>query len=103
MSAWASRLAGPKSTEITAIPLLLKRLALTSTLVATDAAGCQREIAQAELDRGGDLLAVKDNQPSLHNEVRCLLRSGAGLRTIATVCHMALSSCSTRVRSGLAA
>jgi len=33
--------------------------------------GCQTRIAQAILDRGGDyLLAVKDNQPSLHDEIR---------------------------------
>jgi hypothetical protein len=32
--------------------------------------GCQTNIAQKVLDRGGDyLLAVKDNQPSLHDEV----------------------------------
>lgn len=81
VSAWASsqrlvlgqQACGAKSNEITAIPLLLERLALTGALVTTDAMGCQREIAQAVLDRGGDyLLAVKDNQPSLHDEVRRL-------------------------------
>ncbi len=33
--------------------------------------GTQTKIAQALLDRGGDyLLAVKENQPSLHDEIR---------------------------------
>ncbi len=60
-----------KSNEITAIPLLLERLALTGALVTIDAMGTQTRIAQAILDRGGDyLLALKDNQASLHDEVR---------------------------------
>ena len=79
VSAWASsqrlvlgqQACQAKSNEITAIPLLLERLALTGALVTIDAMGCQTKIAQAILDRGGDyLLAVKDNQASLHNEIR---------------------------------
>ncbi len=59
-----------KSNEITAIPLLLERLALTGALVTIDAMGCQTKIAEKIIERGGDyLLAVKDNQPSLHDEV----------------------------------
>lgn len=81
VSAWASsqrlvlgqQACGAKSNEITAIPLLLERLALAGALVTTDAMGCQAKIAQAVLDRGGDyLIAVKDNQPGLHDEVRRL-------------------------------
>ncbi len=81
VSAWASRqrlvlgqqACEAKSNEITAIPLLLERLALTGALVTIDAMGCQTRIAQAILDRGGDyLLAVKDNQSTLHDEVRRL-------------------------------
>ena len=59
-----------KSNEITAIPLLLERLAL-GALVTIDAMGTQTSIAQAVLDRGGDyLLALKGNQFSLHDEIR---------------------------------
>ncbi|MBN8927450.1 MAG: ISAs1 family transposase [Rhodospirillales bacterium] len=82
VSAWASsqrlvlgqQACEAKSNEITAIPLLLERLALTGALVTIDAMGTQTRIAQAILDRGGDyLLALKDNQASLHGEVqRCL-------------------------------
>jgi len=78
VSAWASsqrlvlgqQACEAKSNEITAIPLLLERLALAGALVTIDAMGTQTKIAQAILDRGGDyLLAVKDNQPSLHDEI----------------------------------
>lgn len=79
VSAWASsqrlvlgqQACEAKSSEITAIPLLLERLALSGALVTIDAMGCQTKIAQAIFDRGGDyLLAVKDNQASLHDEIR---------------------------------
>lgn len=78
VSAWASRqrlvlgqqACDAKSNEITAIPLLLERLALTGALVTIDAMGCQTKIAQAILDKGADyLLAVKDNWPTLSGEI----------------------------------
>jgi predicted transposase YbfD/YdcC len=56
-----------KSNEITAIPKLLDLIDVKSTLVTIDAAGTQVEIAQKIVDQGGDyLLAVKGNQPTLH-------------------------------------
>jgi hypothetical protein len=59
-----------QSNEITAIPLLLDRLALTGALVTLDAMGCQTKIAQKILDKGADyLLAIKENWPSLHGEI----------------------------------
>src|SRR4030095_9629816 len=64
-SAWPS----PEH-EITAIPLLLERLALTGALVTLDAMGCQTKIAQAIQAKGADyLIAVKDNWPNLHGEI----------------------------------
>ena len=58
------------SHEIAAIPELLKMLALEGALVTIDAAGCQKEIAERVRDEGGDyLLAVKGNQPTLHEAV----------------------------------
>lgn len=60
-----------KGNEITAIPLLLERLELTGALVTIDAIGCQRAIAQAIRARGADdLLALKDNWPTLAAEAR---------------------------------
>lgn len=88
VSAWASsqrlvlgqQACEAKSNEITAIPLLLERLALAGALVTIDAMGTQTKIAQAILDRGGDyLLAVKDNQPSLHDEIRRYLDDKAAM------------------------
>ncbi len=55
-----------KSNEIPAIPQLLQLLAVKGALVTIDAMGCQKEIAQAIVDRKGDyVLTVKDNQPTL--------------------------------------
>ena len=60
-----------KSNEITAIPELRDALYVKGLLVSLDAMGCQREITQKIREKGGDyLLAVKGNQPSLHDEVR---------------------------------
>lgn len=79
VSAWASRqrlvlgqqACAEKSNEITAIPLLLERLALRGCLVTIDAMGCQTKIARAILSKRADyLLAVKRNWASLHDEVK---------------------------------
>lgn len=59
-----------KSNEITAIPLLLELLDLKGATVTIDAMGCQKDIAQKIVDRGGDyLLALKDNHPKLSEAV----------------------------------
>jgi predicted transposase YbfD/YdcC len=59
-----------KSNEITAIPRLLELLDLKGALVTIDAMGCQKEIASKIVAGGGDyVLAVKDNQPHLHQDV----------------------------------
>lgn len=60
-----------KSNEIRAIPVLLESLSLDGCIVTTDAMGCQRNIAAVITDKGADyLLAVKDNQPTLHREIK---------------------------------
>jgi predicted transposase YbfD/YdcC len=78
VSAWASETGltlgqvavEAKSNEITAIPQLLALLDLQDKVVTIDAAGCQKNIAQAIVEQGGDyVLAVKDNQPTLHAEI----------------------------------
>lgn len=59
-----------KTNEITAIDDLLARLILTGWVVTTDALFTQAEIAQAIRDAGGDyLMAVKGNQPTLHDDL----------------------------------
>jgi predicted transposase YbfD/YdcC len=60
-----------KSNETTAIPALLERIDLPGAMVSIDAMGCNPAIAQSILDAGADyLLAVKDNQPTLHADIR---------------------------------
>lgn len=60
-----------KSNEITAIPELLALLDLKGAIVTTDAMGCQKEIAEKVVGQGGDyLLAVKDNQRLLHEDIQ---------------------------------
>jgi predicted transposase YbfD/YdcC len=60
-----------KSNEITAIPALLKLLALEGATVTIDAMGCQTAIAAQIVEQGADyILALKDNQPTLHERVR---------------------------------
>ena len=55
------------SHEIAAIPELLKVLDLRGALVTLDAAGCQTGSVKQIRAQGGDyLVAVKGNQPSLH-------------------------------------
>jgi predicted transposase YbfD/YdcC len=59
-----------KSNEITAIPEVLKLVALCGAIVTIDAMGCQTAIASAIVEGGGDsILAVKENQPTLHDGV----------------------------------
>jgi predicted transposase YbfD/YdcC len=70
-----------KSNEITAIPRLLELLDLHGALVTIDAMGCQKDIAAKIVAGGGDyILAVKDNQPHLLEDIQeslCLALDGA--------------------------
>lgn len=60
-----------KSNEITAIPALLRLLALEGSTVTIDALGCQTAIAAQIVGQGADyVLALKDNHPALHERVR---------------------------------
>jgi len=67
-----------KSNEITAMPQLLKLLDLQEKIVTTDALGCQKTIAETIITGGGDyILAVKDNQPTLHVEIQAAFATAA--------------------------
>ncbi len=60
-----------KSNEIAAIPALLRLLVLEGATVTIDAMGCQTAIASQIIDQGADyVLALKDNQPTMHEHVR---------------------------------
>jgi predicted transposase YbfD/YdcC len=89
VSAWLSdsglvlgqRQTEAKSNEITAIPELLALLDLRGATVTIDALGCQREIAETILAGGGHyLLAVKDNQPTLHQDLQATFAEAADAR-----------------------
>lgn len=62
-----------KSNEITAVPRLLDLLDVKGAVLSLDALHCQKETASAIRKAGADyLLAVKDNQKTLHEDVRHL-------------------------------
>lgn len=66
-----------KSNEITAIPTLLELLDLSGCIVAIDAMGCQKEIAAAIVEGGGEyVLALKGNHSVLHQEVITTFNEG---------------------------
>jgi predicted transposase YbfD/YdcC len=59
-----------KSNEITAIPVLLKLLALEGAIVTIDAMGCQTAIAAQIIERRADyVLALKKNHEKLYDRV----------------------------------
>ncbi len=84
VSAWASEngvtlaqvRTDEKSNEITAIPELLRLLDVSGALVSIDAAGCQKGIAAQVVAGGGDyLLAVKENQPRLFEDIGAMAQA----------------------------
>jgi len=81
VSAWASEArltlglvaVDDKSNEITAIPKLLELLDLEGALVSLDAMGCQKDIAaQVRQQKADYLLAVKENQGRLYQDIETL-------------------------------
>src|SRR5512139_1142333 len=62
-----------KENEIVAVPELLRQLNVAGAIVTLDALNCQVRTAQTIVDMRGDyLLALKENQPALHEEVALL-------------------------------
>lgn len=81
VSAWAAgneivlgqRKVDEKSNEITAIPELLKILAISGCIVTIDAMGTQTHIAQTIVDAQADyVLSVKENQGRLYEDISVL-------------------------------
>jgi predicted transposase YbfD/YdcC len=81
VNAWASenqialgqRKVDDKSNEITAIPELLALLEIAGCIITIDAIGCQTEIAHQIISQQADyVLAVKDNQPHLAEDIAYL-------------------------------
>ena len=64
-----------KSNEIKAIPRLLEILDLKGATVTIDAIGCQTAIARQIVEKKADyVLAVKDNQPKLLEDVQRVMK-----------------------------
>jgi predicted transposase YbfD/YdcC len=75
-----------KSNELSAIPVLLDRLAeggsLKGALVSIDAIATNAKIAQTIKDKGGEyLLAVKANQPNLRKETQAAFAAAGKVDT----------------------
>lgn len=79
VSAWCSdlgltlghELVDSKSNEIPAMLALLEKLSVKGRTVTIDAMGCQREIAEKIVEKGGNyLLCVKGNQPGLLEDIK---------------------------------
>ena len=93
VSAWASEhrlvlgqcAVASKSNEITAIPVLLKQLALAGCIVSIDAMGTQSAIAeQLTVQQADYILALKGNQPTLFEQAQtgfkdAFARQGEGI------------------------
>lgn len=86
VSAWAADIrlvlgqlkTADKSNEITAIPELIKTLALQGAIVTIDAMGCQKKIAQTIMEAQADyVIQVKDNQKRLHEDIALFFQEPA--------------------------
>ena len=98
VSAWATEVrltlgqvaVDEKSNEITAIPKLLEMLEIAGALVTIDAMGCQKEIAATIRGQQADyVLAVKENQPHLYEDIERLFREALEQETVEAkwTCH----------------
>ena len=58
------------SNEITAVPPLLRALAIKGCIVTLDALHCQKETTEVIIEQGADyVIALKRNQEKLYNQV----------------------------------
>ena len=65
-----------KSNEITAIPKLLELLDIKGATITIDAMGCQTDIGEKIVEKGGHfLLALKGNQGEFHQDVSLYLNA----------------------------
>lgn len=87
VSAWATKnrmmlaqvKTAEKSNEITAIPQVLKMIDVKEATVTIDAMGCQTAIAKQIIAQGAHyVLSLKENQPTLYQEVRSIFALAEG-------------------------
>jgi len=71
-----------KSNEITAIPKLLELITVKGCTVTIDAMGCQQEIARKIIEQEANyILAVKENQKQLYQDIEDEFRFGNDIKT----------------------
>jgi predicted transposase YbfD/YdcC len=79
VSAWAARARlvlgqvkiEDKTNEIPTVPALLRLLDIQGCIITTDAMSCQKATAAQIVEQGADyVLAVKDNQPTLYQDIK---------------------------------
>lgn len=71
-----------KSNEITAIPKLLELITVKGCTVTIDAMGCQQEIARKVIEQEANyILAVKENQKQLYQDIEDEFRFGKDIQT----------------------
>ena len=71
-----------KSNEITAIPKLLELITVKGCIVTIDAMGCQQDIATKIIEQEADyVLAVKENQKQLYQDIQDEFRFGKNIQT----------------------
>lgn len=69
--------------ELTVAPALVARIAWPGRVLTGDALFCQRALCRQVLAAGGDyLLLVKENQPTLYDDIRLLFDPPADLDTL---------------------
>lgn len=79
-----------KSNEITAIPQLLKMLAIKNNVISIDAMGCQTEITKQIQEQGGDyVIALKGNQGILHAEAVNFFQQAMEVTPVESGCDFA--------------
>ena len=67
-----------KDNEITAIPEAIECLSLKGAVVTIDAMGCQKSITKQIIEKEGDyVLSLKENHPTLYNQVVCAFAAEA--------------------------
>lgn len=82
-----------KSNEITAIPALLRLLDLSGCIVTIDALGTQTAISETIIEGGGDyLLAVKENQGHLFEDVQYLFEVLEATRSMKSTPYQSATS-----------
>lgn len=77
-----------KSNEITAIPKLINLLDVKDHIVTIDAMGCQYQIANQIIEKGGDyIFSLKGNQSSLEMEAKLYFQDDQFKEVIKTCTH----------------